>query len=445
MANTPAPHILVIPFPSQGHVIPLMKLSVCLATQFGFRITFLNLQSKQVNDGNPIIRMVHIFEGEGNNKSTQSVQSLMPGRVEELIDQMNATGSDAITCVLADQTNGWAFEIAVKRGITRVGFCPAAAAMVAVQFSIPRLIRDGIIDQQGAPTKDDQTVKLAQEMPALRPSEFVWNCFGDDNTRKHMFELVLRSTESMRSADWLLCNSAHDIEPGSFGSIQTLLPIGPLGSIPSSFGSLEGEEDQVLLNWLDQHPPDSVIYVAFGSTTLFDPSQLEELALGLELTNRPFCWVVRPDHITPEIEPVLDRVGGPGKKQGKIVSWAPQEKVLGHPSVGCFVSHCGWNSTMEGLASGVPFLCWPYFADQFLNASYVCDVWKVGLRLEREDGNRMMVVTKEEIRKKVDRLVGSVELKERSSEIKRMVRDSVGERGSSTQNLMKFAEWVRGL
>ncbi|CAI0539865.1 unnamed protein product [Linum tenue] len=100
---------------------------------------------------------------------------------------------------------------------------------------------------------------------------------------------------------------------------------------------------------------------------------------------------------------------------------------------------------MEGLANGVPFLCWPYFADQFLNASYVCDVWKVGLRLEREDGNGMMVVTKEEIRKKVDRLVGSVELKERSSEIKRMVRDSVGERGSSTQNLMKFAEWVRGL
>ncbi|CAI0539864.1 unnamed protein product [Linum tenue] len=249
----------------------------------------------------------------------------------------------------------------------------------------------------------------------------------------------------MRSADWLLCNSAHDIEPGSFGSIQTLLPIGPLESIPSSFGSLEGEEDQVLLNWLDQHPPDSVIYVAFGSTTRFDPAQLEELALGLELTNRPFCWVVRSDHITPEIKPVLDRVGGPGKKQGKIVSWAPQEKVLGHPSVGCFVSHCGWNSTMEGLANGVPFLCWPYFADQFLNASYVCDVWKVGLRLEREDGNGMMVVTKEEIRKKVDRLVGSVELKERSSEIKRMVRDSVGERGSSTQNLMKFAEWVRGL
>ncbi|PRQ53398.1 putative hexosyltransferase [Rosa chinensis] len=57
-----------------------------------------------------------------------------------------------------------------------------------------------------------------------------------------------------------------------------------------------------------------------------------------------------------------------------MVGWAPQQKVLVHPSIACFLSHCGRNSILEGLSNGVSFLCWPYFVDQFLNKSYVCDI-----------------------------------------------------------------------
>ncbi|KAI7735108.1 hypothetical protein M8C21_033767 [Ambrosia artemisiifolia] len=72
----------------------------------------------------------------------------------------------------------------------------------------------------------------------------------------------------------------------------------------------------------------------------------------------------------------MDRVGS----RGRIVSWAPQQKVLAHPSIACFMSHCGWNSTLEGITNGIPFLCWPYFCDQYCNESYICDIWKTGLR-----------------------------------------------------------------
>ncbi|KAI5059000.1 hypothetical protein GOP47_0025319 [Adiantum capillus-veneris] len=69
--------------------------------------------------------------------------------------------------------------------------------------------------------------------------------------------------------------------------------------------------------------------------------------------------------------------------KGLVISWAPQQQFLAHPSVGGFLTHCGWNSTSESIANGVPMLCWPYFADQPLNARFIVDEWKVGLRVKR--------------------------------------------------------------
>ena len=90
-------------------------------------------------------------------------------------------------------------------------------------------------------------------------------------------------------------------------------------------------------------------------------------------------------------------------QNGKIVEWAPKQKVLSHPALACFISHCGWNSTIEGLSSGVPFLCWPYFADQIYNKTYICDEWKVGLGLNSDESG---LVSRWEIQNKLDKLLG---------------------------------------
>lgn len=126
---------------------------------------------------------------------------------------------------------------------------------------------------------------------------------------------------------------------------------------------------------------------------MFSQQQLDELALGLELSSRSFLWIVRSDLANGERaeypNEFLEIIGG---GIGKIVEWAPQEKVLSQPSVACFLTHCGWNSTMEGLSMGVPFLCWPYFADQFHNQNYVGDKWKIGLRIcADENGIRIQI------------------------------------------------------
>ncbi|KAH0969509.1 hypothetical protein GBA52_028594 [Prunus armeniaca] len=112
-----------------------------------------------------------------------------------------------------------------------------------------------------------------------------------------MFQAMVKSNKTTLAADWLLCNSAYDLEPAAFTLAPEILPIGPLLA-SNRLGNSAGyfwPQDLTCLNWLDQQPPCSVIYVAFGSITVFDQTQFQELALALELSQRPFLWVVRPD------------------------------------------------------------------------------------------------------------------------------------------------------
>ncbi|KAF3778563.1 UDP-glycosyltransferase [Nymphaea thermarum] len=199
-------------------------------------------------------------------------------------------------------------------------------------------------------------------------------------------------------------------------------------------------EDFSCINWLDRQPACSVVYVSLGSITILSKHQLGELALGLELTERPFLWVSRPTIMDYNAavypEGFMDRIA----RRGLVVDWAPQKEVLSHPSVACFLTHCGWNSTMEGLFNGVPMLGWPYIADQFLNQTCIVDLWKVGLMLVRdEDG----VVGKEEIKKKIEDLMNDEGIRKRVSDMKEKGKRAVIEGGASFDNLNGFVHTIK--
>ncbi|KAK6155019.1 hypothetical protein DH2020_009267 [Rehmannia glutinosa] len=229
--------------------------------------------------------------------------------------------------------------------------------------------------------------------------------------------------------------------PAHFRSFQISDP-SALSLASNRLGKAAGHfwpEDSSCLAWLDQQPINSVIYVAFGSLTVFDQTQFEELALGLELTNRPFLWVVRQD-ITTDIDEAYpkgfkDRV----QNRGRMVTWAPQQQVLSHPSVACFVSHCGWNSAIEGVSNGVPILCWPYFADHFFNQSYICDKWKVGLGFSKDESG---IIRHGEIKDKLETILTDKSYKERALNLRAKTMDSVRE-GRSRENFNKLVEWIK--
>lgn len=186
--------------------------------------------------------------------------------------------------------------------------------------------------------------------------------------------------------------------------------------------------------WLDARPARSVVYASFGSIAKPDAAQMSEMAEGLYNCGKAFLWVVRASESSKLPENFTDKT----KERGLVVTWSPQLEVLAHPAVGCFVTHCGWNSTMEGLGAGVPMVAMPQWSDQTMNAKYIEDVWRVGVRVHPDDKG---VVRKEELEKCVREVMEG----ERSSEYIRNAADwkekakrAMSEGGSSDKNILEF-------
>ncbi|CAA2949043.1 UDP-glycosyltransferase 83A1-like [Olea europaea subsp. europaea] len=450
------PHILIIPFPAQGHVIPAMELALNLA-EHGCKITFVNTEFNhervmkslpETDSVRELVQMVSLPDGLKPSDDRddiellwESILDVMPGELAALVQRINGSESEKVSCLIADVTMAWALEVAEEMGIKKAAFWPAAVALLALILEIPRLTEDGILDSDGQPMKM-QSIQLSPTMPFIKPTDFHWNCAGDHKREKGVFKFFVKVIKPTKLAERLICNSSNCLESGTFASYPDFLAIGPLLA-SNRLGKSTGyfwQEDSGCLAWLDQQPPNSVIYVAFGSYTIFDQNQFEELAIGLELTNRPFLWVVR-ENIIEDVNNAYpmgfnERV----HHRGQMVSWAPQQKVLSHPSVACFISHCGWNSTIEGISNGIPFLCWPYFADQLFNRGYICDYLKIGLGFNKDDSG---IIRREEIKNKLEQLLSDERFKERALDLQTKIQNSVREGGSSYENFNDFVAWIK--
>ncbi|KAI3813250.1 hypothetical protein L1987_17969 [Smallanthus sonchifolius] len=419
----------------------------------GIKVTFINTEVthkvvtsnwlKKDGYDRDLMQMVSIPDGlepcadrSDTSKLIESIFQHMPHKLEEMI-----INKDKVTCIIADFTMGWAIRVGKKMGIRVAAFCPASATTLATTLCFRRLIDDGIISDNGIPL-DGKMIQLSETMVPIKSTNLWWACYEDSAMVEAAFQIVVDTVEVTGFAEWIICNSTTELEPEVFSLYPQVSPIGPLlasNRLADQAGHF-WEEDSTCLSWLDQQPTCSVIYIAFGSFAMFNQIQFEEMALGLELRNRPFLWVVRPG-MTKETtvaypDGYMDRVGS----RGKIVSWAPQQKVLAHPSVACFMTHCGWNSTLEGVTNGVPFLCWPYDSDQFLNETYICKAWKIGLGFNKDESG---IITRGEIKDKIEQLLNDKTLRAKALDIKENVASSLRNGGSSHRNLSNFIEWIQ--
>jgi hypothetical protein len=289
---------------------------------------------------------------------------------------------------------------------------------------------------------DHQTGGSLHVLPAqlgLSTAELPW-LVGDAACQKSRFTFWLQTMERAKSFRSILVNTFPVEAAGAgddTGTASQVLQVGPLLP-PSGFddgcitkGNLLHDSaaprrrssknpsmwqaDETCVEWLDEQRAGSVIYVSFGSwVASIGRDAISELALGLEATARPFLWALKDEPSWREGLPsqYAEAVAG----RGKIVAWAPQEDVLRHRAVGCYLTHCGWNSTLEAIQHGVRLLCYPMSGDQFINCAYIVKVWETGIRLcstkrsvvedcverimEGEEGRRMQEKV-DELRKRV--------------------------------------------
>ncbi|KAH7532717.1 hypothetical protein FEM48_Zijuj04G0051900 [Ziziphus jujuba var. spinosa] len=451
------PHVLVIPYPAAGHVIPLMELSQCLV-QHGFKITFVSteyIHEKVSNslamigdEGNHQVHLIMISDGlsledrKKPGKFSETILRIMPGKVEELIEEINGPGGDEITCVLADQSLGWVLEIAEQKGIKRAAFCPAAAALLVQGFSIPKLIDEGVINNDGTPMK-----KQLSDMPAMNTENFVWTCLGNMTMQKNIFGLMVRNNKSIKLADWLICNSTYDLEPAAFEMAPKVLPIEynhkrvmnamgetsdtgtqiNLVSIPDGMEAWENRNDLGKLC-------EAILKKMKICRAAFRPAAAALLALVFSIPKLIHDGIIQ-DNGTPLRNQMIQLAPTTPTTRTENLVWACIGDVTTQRII--FETMVRNNESMK-MADWV--LCnpdlelaaftlapeilpiGPLLAKNRLGNSYICDVWMVGLRLKRNDSG---TIIKEEIKNKADQVLGDEMFKAKALELKEKALNNV--------------------
>ena len=193
------------------------------------------------------------------------------------------------------------------------------------------------------------------------------------------------------------------------------------------------------MDWLNKKPAGSVVYVSFGSLADLSVKQIEEIALGLKGCSNSynFLWVVRAS----QQEKLPDKFVEETKNQGLVVKWSPQLEVLSNEAVGCFLTHSGWNSTVEALCLGVPMVCMPQWTDQPTNAKLVEDVWKVGVRVKVDDGNIDGIFQSENIKSAIREVMEGErarDIKKSATKWRNVAIEAISQGGTSDKNIEEF-------
>jgi len=268
-----------------------------------------------------------------------------------------------------------------------------------------------------------------------------------------MFDFFCVEPQNCVRSSAIIINTFEELEGEALDTLRAKNPniysIGPLHMLGRHFpekengfaasGSSFWKNDSECIKWLSKWEPGSVLYINYGSITVMTDQHLKEFAWGIANSKLPFLWIMRPDIVMGEEtsalpQEFLDEV----KDRGYITSWCYQDQVLSHPSVGGFLTHCGWNSTLETISYGVPTICWPFFAEQQTNCRYLCNTWKIGMEINYD-------VKREEITELVMEMMEGEKgkaMRQKSLEWKKKATDATNVGGSSYNNFYNLIKDV---
>lgn len=459
------PRVALLPSPGMGHLIPLVEFAKRLILQHNFSVTIilpaegpLSKAQSTFLDALPtgidytLLPPVNLDDLPDDVRIETRISLTVARSLPSLRDALKSLAATTrLAALVVDLFGTDAFDVANEFKIPPYIFFPSTATALSFFLYLPKLHEMVACEFRDLP----RPIRVPGCVPIhgrdlLDPAQ---------DRKNDAYKWLLHHASRYGLAEGVLVNSFKDLEPGPLKALQEkepgkppVYPVGPLIQRGSASGAKSGEEWECL-KWLDDQPSGSVLFISFGSGGTLSHDQLIELALGLEMSEQRFLWVVRSpndgvananfftvhsqnDPLAFMPEGFLERIKGRGFL---VPSWAPQAKILGHSSTGGFLTHCGWNSTLESVAEGIPLVAWPLYAEQKMNAVMLAEDLKVALR-PKADENGM--VGRVEITNMVKRLMEGEEgkrLRSRMKELKDAAARVLSQDGSSTEALAQVA------
>ncbi|OMO73984.1 UDP-glucuronosyl/UDP-glucosyltransferase [Corchorus capsularis] len=466
--DKPLVHVFLVSFPGQGHVNPLLRLGKRLASKgllvtlsttegFGKQMAKVNnITDEPARFGDGFIRFEFFKDGLDEDDSRR-------GSLDQYMAQLELVGREEVSrmikryeeqnrpvsCLINNPFIPWASDVAESLNIPSAMLWVQSCASFAAYYHY----NNGSVP---FPTETDPEIDVQlPAMPLLKHDE-IPSFLHPSTPYGVLGKAILGQFKNLNKPFCVLMDTFQELEHELVEYMSKFCPVrtvGPLFMDPSPKVITNTvrcdmmKADDVCIEWLDSKPPSSVVYISFGSIVHLKQEQVDELAHALLNTGLSFLWVMKPPlpglglqlHTSPE--GFLEKVGD----KGKIVNWSPQEKVLTHPSVSCFLSHCGWNSTTEALSSGMPIIAFPQWGDQVTDAVYLVDVFKTGVRMCRGEAEGR-IIPREEVEKCLREATGgpkAVEMKENALKWKEAAEAAVADGGSSDRNIQDFIDEVK--
>ncbi|KAH7278839.1 hypothetical protein KP509_38G058600 [Ceratopteris richardii] len=488
MANR-EPHAVVFPFPTQGHINPLSLLAKRLLNG-GINVTFVHTARtfRMLQQRNQIELSRKDSEDPGNYASCKGAKLRMEVLPDEVsTDDASAPVSPSVvlfissipllrvhlqcflqrlldegrpaSCIISDTFLPWTQDVANSFNIPRIEFWSSTAMVYSMGFSIPNLLRHGYLPVPSG-TDLETTIDIVPGVGPCRHADFFYDLLHDSGASprfKFFQDAFSRGKESQR----VLIHSMQHLEDNVIQALREEgIPVDPIGPLLESFvdGSASSthehytelnsvsllDEDTSCLEWLNTHPKTSVIYVSFGSNVKIHVEEIQELAFGLEDSQQPFLLVIRPDLLdNKSLSDILpDNFIERNRGRAWVSFWAPQRAILLHPSVGGFLTHCGWNSILESMWTGVPLIGCPRESEQNTNLKCLLD-WKCAISIDLKQPK--VILKRELVKTAISTLFNEPEgelVRSRMTELKTAARNTI-EKGQSRFNLEKLIDDIK--
>ncbi|KAJ1701933.1 hypothetical protein LUZ63_001712 [Rhynchospora breviuscula] len=468
-------HIVIFPFLAHGHINAFISLASLLRhCNSNLTITFVSTARhiQSVRSSLPFSSSIQFHslpfspESHGLPPNTESMADLqLPQFLTFLYateslqpafdDFISTVASDAASrgtkvAIVSDLFLGWTVEVARKYRVYHSVFlttsCYGAAIFLSLWINLPHT--ETTSDWFSLPEYPDIIIHRSQlSKPLLMANGTdLWSVF-----QRRELSLCCKT-------DSMLVNTVEELERKWLDMVARTLeiPIFSIGPLVGGLNSKNPSSGTEIIDWLDIHPPASVLYISFGSQYSIQKNQMLELALGLEASRRPFIWVIRPPLGFDAKHEFKDEWLPDGfvkrmKEENRgffLHGWAPQVAILSHKSTGAFLSHCGSNSVLESLNSGVPIIGWSLGAEQPFNVTILTEL---GVCVEMARGNlETSEIKKEKVADVVEMVMGDNkkgrDMREKAKEISEiLIRAWNEESSSSAKGLAEFFKLIWGV